>query len=191
MVDTRTHWRSDIRPSAPVDRRPHPAFTLEAQCRTAMHQMRYEITRVDHMMTVRGHRSRGGLSALLPELLESLARSIGCEVSDLRLDHNPALSLREYDSVTHKFTPDANDYYFLTYRSAADHHIKTNVAGDGAQRSDTAERMHRRRLDENRGLRWRKPKKQIKSAGFRKPSPGFKYKWPKRSFPPRPSDRQI
>lgn len=95
------------------------------------------------------------------------------------LDHNPALILREFNARTERYTPDANDPDFLLYRSRQEHHIKTNVRGDGALRSDTAERMHQRRLDENRGERKRRPKVKIKSRGF---VDGQKRPWPKREM---------
>lgn len=88
------------------------------------------------------------------------------------LDHNPALILRTFNPRTGKYKPDANDPDFLVYRTVHDHHLKTNVAGDGALRSDTAARMHQRRMDENRGLRKRRPKAKIKS----------RTSWPKRKF---------
>ncbi len=69
------------------------------------------------------------------------------------LDHNPALILRDFNPRTGKYNPDANDPDHLIYRVVDDHHRKTNVAGDGALRSDTAERVHRRRLDKNRDAR--------------------------------------
>lgn len=83
------------------------------------------------------------------------------DTEKMHLDHNPALILRELNKKTGKYTPDANDPDFLVYRSHEDHQIKTNVRGDGALRSDTSERMHRRRMDENRGLRKRRAKKKI------------------------------
>lgn len=92
---------------------------------------------------------------------------LGCLLVELfggeayALDHNPALILRKFNQRTGKYTPDANDPAHLIYREKHDHHIKTNVRGDGALRSDTSERMHQRRMDENRGLRKRKPKAKI------------------------------
>lgn len=98
-------------------------------------------------------------------LLERLAQALDCKRSELRLDHIPALVLRER-LPSGKFKPDANDPDFLLYRTDHSHHIKTNVRGDGALRSDTSERMHQRRLAENRLRRAgksRKPKVRIKS----------------------------
>jgi hypothetical protein len=113
------------------------------------------------------HSRRDGetLKAYLRRLLELMAEKLECTVAELRLDHNPALILRPYNprvkAIAARYTPNANDPNAMIYRSAHAHHIKTNVSGDGAQRSDTAERMHQRRMDENRGLRPRKPKKKI------------------------------
>ena len=105
------------------------------------------------------------LKVYLNRLLELIAEKLECAVDELRLDHNPALILRPYNprikNVAARYTPNANDSTALIYRSAHGHHIKTNVIGDGAQRSDTAERMHQRRMDENRGKRKRKPKAKI------------------------------
>ena len=150
-----------------------PIPGLEARCRAAMRQLEYDCSRVEHMLQVRA-KAEGGMGKLLSDLLQSLAYRLFCPVTELVLDHNPALALRIYNVRTEKFTPDANDYYFLIYRSEHGHHRKTNVRGDGAQRSDTGERMHRRRMDENRGLRWRKPKPKIAQRK--------NHKWPKRKF---------
>lgn len=109
-------------------------------------------------------------------------------------DHNPALILRLYNpkikDVAARYNPHAHNPAFLLHRTTHGHHIKTNVSGDGAQRSDTSERMHRRRMDENRGLRPRKPKKKIPARVIRqiagKPVDAIlatlgkprKFKWP-------------
>lgn len=63
------------------------------------------------------------------------------------LDHNPALILRPFNKRTGKYTPAANDPNFLIYRTTHEHHIKTNVRGDGAQFSDTTLRNRERRRD--------------------------------------------
>jgi hypothetical protein len=76
-------------------------------------------------------------------------------------DHRPALILRTYHHASGTYQPFANDPDYLEHVTVHDHHLKTNVRGLGAQRSDTAERMHRRRMDENRGLRKRRPKAKI------------------------------
>ena len=76
------------------------------------------------------------------------------------LDHDPALVLREFDAATGEYNPPANDEQCLVYRTVNDHRIKTHV-GNGAQLSDTSQRMKARRMAENRGLRQRKPKKKI------------------------------
>lgn len=99
-------------------------------------------------------------------------------------DHNPALILRAYNprikNVAERYTPNANDPAYLVHRTVQDHHLKTNVRGDGAQRSDTAERMHQRRMDENRGKRKRRPKAKIARPK--------NFKWPSRPFQKRRKD---
>lgn len=84
----------------------------------------------------------------------------------VQLDHDPALILRPYDKRTRKYLPDANNPEYLRWRATApeaegSHFIKTYVRGAHGARSDIGERNHRRRMDENRGLRKRKPKAKI------------------------------
>lgn len=103
----------------------------------------------------------------------------------IALDHNPALILREFNKRTGKYTPDANDPAHLIYRVVDDHHRKTNVSGDGALRSDTAERVHRRRLEKNRdrreAVRAGQPKRRNKIAHKKRSVSRFAQKrksWP-------------
>lgn len=86
----------------------------------------------------------------------------------VELHHRPALENRQQILFHGKFVryePDANDPAFLVYleNNAAnnDHYIETHVRGVGAQRSDTGQRNHQKRMDENRGLRQRRPKAKI------------------------------
>lgn len=44
----------------------------------------------------------------------------------VEFDHAPALGLREYNELTRKYTPDANDPYYIVAKPRAVHHIKTN-----------------------------------------------------------------
>lgn len=77
------------------------------------------------------------------------------------LHHRPALINRMYHSHLGEYSPAANDPAHLVYLEKHEHHIETNVRGQGALRSDTAARMHQRRMDENRGKRKRRPKAKI------------------------------
>lgn len=120
---------------------------------------------------VDARRDRETMSAHLERRLESLAGVLDCAREDLRLDHNPALVLRDFNKRTGKYKPDANDPDFLIYRTAHDHHIKTNVRGDGALRSDTSERVYRRRVDRN---------KQKRKVRAKKKRTGAKPRWPSR-----------
>lgn len=89
------------------------------------------------------------------------------------LDHNPALILRAFNEKTGLYTPDANDPDHLVYRTYVDHHLKTNVRGDGAHRSDTSERVH-----------WRKvAKNKLKRAAGKKSGRFASAKIPSRPFP--------
>ena len=92
-------------------------------------------------------------AGLLERRLVRLADCIGCARSALRLDHDPALENREFNRRTGKYKPDANDQNHLFYRDAHSHHIKTHVRGEGARRSDTAERMHWRKVAKNKAKR--------------------------------------
>lgn len=111
-----------------------------------------------------------------------LAELLGCEPSDLRLDHDPALENRRricnHRGEFVRYVPDANDPEYLKYRTAHSHHIKTNVRGDGAQFADNviAKRERRRQKKKTRRkpewpegkfrvqLRW--PKRKLQSRGF-------------------------
>ena len=76
------------------------------------------------------------------------------------LDHDPPLCLRYFDVATGTYNPDANDPACLTYRTAAEHKIKTFVRGDGAQFSDMALRRREiRRRQERPKHRWPKGRK--------------------------------
>ena len=106
-------------------------------------------------------------------LLRDLATRLGCEVSELHLDHNPALGAREKvvrAGVHIGYRPHANDPEFLLYREASAHRLKTNVKGDGAQHPDRVLIKKQRRLE-----RGPKPKRgpKIQSRGFGQKSRPF------------------
>ena len=147
--------------------RPH--IPLEVRCLVALRQLEC----IPLVVLAVG----GGTSALLKALLQNLAVKLGCDVADLRLDHNPALGLRDFDWHTQTYVPAANDPEYLIYRTKQDHHIKTNVRGDGAQRSDTA--MMKR---ERRRLKKKRPGRRLRSAN----------RWPKvsRKIPSRPFQKR-
>jgi hypothetical protein len=118
-------------------------------------------------------------------LLEILAQRFRCEMSDLRLDHDPPLGARQrlqYSSVVKPiYIPHANDPEHLKYRPHGpqfdgSHLIKTNVRGDHGQHPDRVLIKKQRRIE-----RGPKPKRgpKIQSRGFAKP-PAGKTKWPKR-----------
>lgn len=106
-------------------------------------------------------------SKLLGSMLDRLATLLNCPVADLRLDHEPALRVREFNKRTGRYKPDANDPEFLLYRTSHGHHIKTNVKGDGAQFPDRVLIKRERRRE--RGPRPKRfirkiPSRPLKSA---------------------------
>ena len=72
----------------------------------------------------------------------------------VQLDHDPPLMLRmirkNAKGEVIRYFPDANEPDFLIYRKTDDHKIKTLVKGDGAQRSDFAQRRYLKRVAKNR-----------------------------------------
>jgi hypothetical protein len=126
----------------------------------------------------------GSLAALLGVLLAKLAGLLGCEVGDLRLDHDPALATRMRRTRAGKtlYSPDANDPAHLIYRTAHAHHIKTNVRGEGAQHPD---RVLIKRARRGKAVP-KKVKKQLshkRRFSFSTDKSVPKRKWPSRPFP--------
>jgi hypothetical protein len=116
-------------------------------------------------------------SILLLHLKGKLAPLLGCEIADLRLDHDPPLALRPQELRGRKlyYVPDANDPEHLRYRPhgaqfAGSHDVKTRIRGEHGQFSDIALIKRQRRRE-----RPPKPKRPIRSAA----------KIPARPFPQR------
>lgn len=164
-----------------MPRLPRPHVPLEVRCRVVLRQL----GEMWPDEVIEQHRARprdayakglgvrpsigGGLRALLDDRLGRLAALLDCSVADLRLDHNPALGIRE--KVMRRgehvgYVPDANDPEHLIYRENHAHLIKTNTKGDGAQYPDRVliKRQRRREKPKIRkkwrvGKRWKtKPK---------------------------------
>lgn len=156
-----------------MPRLPRPHIPLAVKCTVAVRQLGF----LWPDQVVAEARSK---SALLDELLTKLAGLLGCEVKDLRLDHQPPLAVR--DKVRNRageivaYVPDANDPEHLIYRTAHAHHIKTNVRGDGAQFPD-------RVLIKRERHREKKPKSRTRKAWGSRPFPARKVKIPSRPFP--------
>ena len=74
----------------------------------------------------------------------------------VRLDHDPALMLRERRG--NKYNPQSNDPRYLVYRSAEGHRVKTFIRGDGAQRSDMSQRRYLKKVARNRQKQKRRRK---------------------------------
>jgi hypothetical protein len=136
-------------------------------------------------------------------LLAMLAALLGCEVEELRLDHDPPLAARQRKGYpTIRYIPDANDAEHLFYRPHGPEHegshlIKTNVRGDHGQHPDRVLIKKNRRIEASRNGETRRkatgfPKRpsQVKratdsAAKLRRPKP----KWAKRPFPKRRKER--
>lgn len=121
------------------------------------------------------------LSTFLFLALDALAFDMGCDRSDLRLDHDPPLGARTKvgEGKLTVYTPDANDPEHLFYRPhgaefAGSHLIKTNCRGDHGQHPDRVLIKKMRRIE--RGPRPERPN------GFNKNSKTPKPKWPSRPF---------
>lgn len=132
-----------------------PTIPVEIKCRVVLRQLgEMWIDKVidanrpkrdaGYMVGVVGLPGRS-LGRLLSDKLDALAELLGCQVSDLRLDHDPPLGARpqERRGLGKKtyYIPDANDPEHLFYRPhgpqfAGSHLIKTNVRGDRGQHPD-------------------------------------------------------
>ena len=162
-----------------MSRIPRPNPPVEVRCQVALRQLGEMFPN----QVIDEHPR--DLGKLLASLLARLAPLLGCEVSDLRLDHTWALENRpkQIKSDVHvDYYPPANDPEWLAYRPqgtqfAGSHDTKTRIRGDNGQLSDNAlakkERRRLHKLDPNRR------RSKIKSRGFKKE---LKRKWPNRSF---------
>jgi hypothetical protein len=152
---------------------------LSVRCQVAERQLLQGFERL-HLKVFTSTKSDG---ARLKVLLDALAAELGCEVSELRLDHDPPLAARPKIMMTRgrmKYAPDANDPVYLEYRPhgpqhAGSHLIKTNVRGDHGQHPDRVLIKKARRLE-----RGPKPKRPTSFSRAKLRSP--KQKWPKRKF---------
>lgn len=151
--------------------RPH--IPTDVRCVVALRQLGYD-DETSKIMRATHDRAMG---RLLDNLLGRLADTMGCAKKDLRLDHQPALALREKvirDGHHVGYSPDANDPEHLLYRPhgaqhEGSHDVKTRIRGDRGQYSDVVLIKRQRRRE-----RAPRPKAKI---------PNVKRVWPKRPFP--------
>jgi hypothetical protein len=106
--------------------------------------------------------------------LKVALRQLGIEQPEL--DHDPALSRRDFDPETGKYTPDEHNPDFLVWRDKADHKIKTFGTKATTRGSDIGERAHERRVTKKEAAF--RARLLAKATGT-EPSPK-KYRWPKR-----------
>ena len=148
-----------------------PAIPLEVKCRVVLRQLG-ELFPEETLQAAKKDRCLG---RVLNVWLSEFAQIIGCEVSELRLDHEPALALRTVVSrrpylrgETWVYDPDANDPEHLFYRPhgaqhAGSHDVKTRIRGEHGQFSDIAMIKRQRRRE-----RPAKRKAKIPSRPFQK-----------------------
>lgn len=161
-----------------------PPIPIQVKCRVVLRQIG-ELFIDDKMQA-----HRRGWGSLLDVSLSRLAVLLKCEVIDLRLDHDPALALRERcgEGKQTVYTPAANDPEFLAYRPhgaqhEGSHDVKTRIRGDHGQFSDIT-LIKRQRRREKKATEAKQRNKRQKFAACRKEIKG-RWKWPKRSFPNR------
>lgn len=145
-------------------KRPRPYIPLAVKCTVAKRQL--ESAGIKPIST---HK----LSTFLFLALDALAANIGCQRSDLQLDHDPALILRKFNKRTGKYTPDANDPAYLVYREHDDHLHKTTGRKPGAEKTVTTKGSDiwlKAKFDRLEGRTKRRPKVKI---------PQRKQPWPK------------
>lgn len=90
---------------------------------------------------------------------------------DFQLDHDPALSLRWYNSGSDRYYPDANNPAYLAYRAKDRHLQKTTGRRPGAERTVTSKDSDvwlKKKFDRLEGRTKRRPKQKIRSRGFQK-----------------------
>lgn len=134
-----------------------PYIDVETKCRVALNGLG-EMWPDDYLKIRLGHR---GYGPILEVLLVRLAELLGCEVAELRLDHNPPLGGRKkvFAKGEHiEYDPPANSIMHLKYRPhgarfAGSHDVKTRVRGERGQLSDIALVKRNRRLEEREGTR--------------------------------------
>lgn len=167
-----------------------PSIPVKIKCRVALRQLDYSANERDEIIRGSNRRHAG----LLVSLLDRLAQKMGCEVSQLRLDHDPALGARPKtgDGKQTRYTPDANDPDALRYRPHApefegSHLIKTNVRGDHGQYPDRVliKKEKRRQKAEAEGLdkNMKKKRRDLRSGSTHNGAHKPKTKWAKRAFP--------
>lgn len=149
-----------------------PYIPLLVRCQVALRQSG-EMWIINVIVEWKGVRGRG-LGELLKIKLAYIALMLGCEVKDLRLDHNPALGAREKvfrKGVHVGYRPDANDPDHLMYREKHAHDVKTRLRGDHGQFSDIALIKRERRRTRKKKLKPKRKwalKRKIPSRPFRR-----------------------
>lgn len=83
----------------------------------------------------------------------------------LECDHDPALELREFDPKTGKYTPDANDPIYLTWRGKGAHDKKTHGPGGEKRITTKGSDNHTRERTEHLSESERKHRERMAAKG--------------------------
>lgn len=159
-----------------------PYIPVEVKCRVILRQLGMFPAIIE--MLIEDYRKLRNLGGLLKGRMGDLADLLGCEIAELRLDHDPPLALRpkERRGLGKKtyYVPDANDPEHLVYRPhgaqhEGSHDVKTRIRGDHGQHSDLA----LIRIEKRRAAKKVKKKRRVWRS---RPLTQGKTVWPKRSF---------
>lgn len=160
-----------------------PAIPVHVKCRVVLRQLGEMF--IDD--TIELYRKNRNLGWLLEVSLAKYAALLKCEVVDLRLDHDPALGLRQRTGEGKRtvYKPDANDPAALAYRPhgaqfAGSHDVKTRIRGDHGQYSDIVLMKRERRREKKAAaakMRNKLPKFKARRKAIR-----CRWKWPKRKL---------
>lgn len=164
--------------------RPH--IDVETKLRVCMRML----GKPDPDALIENMRVKRVMGNFLQFYLGLIAMSYGCDVADLRLDHDPALGARQKvfdrDGNHVDYIPPANSPDDLIYRPHGaqfdeSHLVKTNIRGKNGQHPDRVLIKKNRRLEQREAEReGRAPARKPK---FKHKIPQRKKPWPKRPFP--------
>ena len=150
-----------------------PSTPLEVDLRVLLRQLGTMFS--DDLIEIA--KERRSLGTIVKAKKLELAELLGCDVNDLRRDHNPALGAREKvfdrDGNHVEYKPKANDPEFLQFiphgpQFENSHLTKTNVRGPHGQHPDRVLIKRQRRIErqakERAGLIKPRQKQKIRSA---------------------------
>jgi hypothetical protein len=170
-----------------------PTIPVEVKCRVVLRQLGElwpdQVIDANRPKPYASYLAKAGcpqgnsLGRLLDRLLDKLAELLGCNVSDLRLDHDPPLGARPQFRVglsKTRYEPPANSVQHLIYRTKEDHRTKTLIRGEHGQYRDLALIKRARRRAKKASA------SRIKYSGHLGRKIKVKSRWGSRPLPSRP-----